>query len=76
MRKFTLISCWVFCILINQGIAQNEARIWYFGNGLGLDFSSATPSLLTNGSTATSLGCAGVCSSSGSLLFYTDGVTV
>lgn len=73
-RKFVFSLVLLFSVLFCA--AQNEARIWYFGNGLGLDFSSPTPSLLTNGSITTSVGCSAICSSSGTLLFYTDGVTI
>lgn len=76
MKKRKFVFSIVFFFFVLFCTAQNEARIWYFGNGLGLDFSTPTPSLLTNGSIATSVGCSAICSSSGTLLFYTDGVTV
>lgn len=56
--------------------AQNEARFWYFGTKAGLDFSTAPPTVLTTGSVSTGEGSAVMSDSNGSLLFYTDGVTV
>src|SRR5438093_166854 len=49
---------------------------WYFGAYAGLNFSSGTPATLTNGALYTTEGCATISDSTGSLLFYTDGVTV
>lgn len=56
--------------------AQGEANIWYFGNKAGLDFSSGSPVALTNGELVTEEGCATLSTSTGQLLFYTDGSTI
>lgn len=56
--------------------AQQEHNIWYFGNNAGLDFSTGSPTVLMDGSLATWEGCASVCSGTGELLFYTDGMSV
>ncbi len=56
--------------------AQNEAAIWYFGGNAGLDFNSGTPTVLTDGALFTPEGCATISDPNGSLLFYTDGITV
>ena len=58
------------------GFSQGEANIWYFGQNAGLDFNSGSPVALTNGQLGTYEGCATISSSSGELLFYTDGITV
>ena len=29
--------------------AQNQGNIWYFGEGVGLDFNSGSPEVLTDG---------------------------
>lgn len=66
-----------FLIVITQfGFSQNETNIWYFGQNAGLDFNSGSPVALLDGQLSTSEGCATIADSSGSLLFYTDGITV
>ncbi|WP_396636867.1 T9SS type B sorting domain-containing protein [Maribacter sp. R77961] len=69
----------LFVILFSTSIftqAQKEAAIWYFGENAGLDFNSGTPVALTDGQLNTHEGCATISDSNGSLLFYTDGITV
>lgn len=56
--------------------AQQSSNFWYFGENAGLDFNSGSPVAVTNGQVSTSEGCASVSDASGSLLFYTDGITV
>jgi hypothetical protein len=62
--------------------AQKQGNVWYFGDKVGLDFSSGTPAILTNGQTYLvdnpphSEGTAVICDSAGTLLFYTNGVKV
>jgi len=63
-------------LFVTKTHAQNEANIWYFGDGAGLDFNSGSPVALTNGQLFTQEGCATISDSSGQLLFYTDGSTV
>jgi len=55
------------CLLAQQG------EIWYFGAKAGLDFSSGSPALLTDGAIETFEGCAVYSDSLGNLLFYTNG---
>ncbi|MBA2422274.1 MAG: T9SS type A sorting domain-containing protein [Chitinophagales bacterium] len=62
--------------LINISFAQNETNIWYFGYGAGVDFNSGTPEGINGGNTFTIEGTASICDTAGSLLFYTDGITV
>lgn len=59
-----------------QTAAQNEAMNWCFGTNAGLSFTSSPPTSFTNSSMNTLEGCASVSSSTGSLLFYTDGITI
>jgi hypothetical protein len=68
----------VFLIFFLCGslFAQNEAAIWYFGQNAGLDFNSGAPVALTDGALVTQEGCATISDATGSLLFYTDGITV
>lgn len=64
-------------ILFYQNVwSQGEANIWYFGTNAGLDFNTTPPTPLTNGVLATSEGCTSVADKNGSLVFYTDGITV
>ena len=57
--------------------AQKEKNIWYFANGLGLDFNTLPPTLLTDGMITQIEGGAAVADrATGGLLFYTDGRTV
>ena len=73
-KKLFVFSIIVFPLFLS---AQKEFNIWYFGDHAGLDFSSGNPVALTNGQLSTVEGCATVSDkNSGTLLFYTDGVTV
>jgi gliding motility-associated-like protein len=71
--QFVIILLFTFQSAVN---AQLESNIWYFGANAGITFSTNPPSALTNGALYTGEGCATICSSSGNLQFYTDGVTV
>lgn len=76
-RIFNIIICWTFLTFYhNRALAQGEGNIWYFGNNAGLDFNTSPPTPLLNGQMNTSEGCATICDASGSLLFYTDGISV
>src|SRR6185436_11373003 len=72
MKKIPVLF---FCLLSTFCFAQKESWHWFFGYSDGLDFSSGT-AVLDTGSLNTAEGCAAVSDSSGSLLFYTDGLTV
>ena len=50
--------------------------VMYFGDEAGLDFSSGTPVALTNSSMVAAEACSTISDSLGSLLFYTDGMTI
>lgn len=57
---------------------QNQANVWYFGNGVGLDFNSpCQPTVLTEGKIDGYEGCATIADkTTGQLLFYTNSDTV
>ncbi|MBL7931570.1 MAG: hypothetical protein JNL60_06705, partial [Bacteroidia bacterium] len=55
--------------------AQNQCAQWYFGQNGGLNFLTNPPTSQT-GSLITQEGCASVANAAGSLLFYTDGITI
>lgn len=56
--------------------SQKESNIWYFGAHAGVDFSSGSPTALTDGQINTQEGCSVISDQNGQLLFYTDGVNV
>lgn len=66
----------LFSTLTFAQFNNKETNIWYFGNNAGLDFNTSPPTILTNGALSTIEGCATVCDANGTLLFYTDGITV
>lgn len=76
MKKFTFTFSLLFSSLFI--FAQQQTDKWYFGNGVGLDFGTGTPSVIASGmgGYAPSEGCSVMSDASGNLLFYTDGVTV
>jgi len=82
MKKITLFKYLLSAILLfgflPNMFAQEQNANWYFGNQAGINFNDGTaPStLLTNGAMNAPEGCASVSDDVGSLLFYTDGVTV
>jgi len=49
---------------------------WYFGNGVGLDFSSGVPVADTNCAMTVQQGNSTISDQDGNLLFYTDGRTM
>ena len=66
-------------LLLGSGrlYSQAEYTTWYFGDSIGLDFSSGSPVRLYNGGMHSFEGCAVMCDrQTGRVLFYTDGMTV
>jgi len=71
------VLLFLFLLLVPSLLyAQHEADNWYFGIDAGVNFSTGSPVVLTDGQTATVEGTAVMSTSAGDLLFYTDGVTV
>ncbi|MBP9883462.1 MAG: T9SS type A sorting domain-containing protein [Chitinophagales bacterium] len=77
-NSYILVSCFLLLLLIEckQTFAQHEYDVWYFGDFAGVDFTSGTPVVLTNGQVSTLEGSSSIADASGSLLFYTDGEEV
>jgi PKD repeat protein len=72
-----LVLTGVLALAPDAARAQFENHTWYFGEGLGLDFSTAPPTVLRDGRTSSYEGSASVSDpNTGKILFYTDGVTV
>jgi hypothetical protein len=75
-RGFSALSALLMFLTSIQLNSQKQTYHWYFGLNAGLDFTSGTPSVLTNGALNTTEGCSTISDSLGNLLFYTDGVSV
>ena len=74
MKRFILlIVSLVIALTIN---AQKEANNWYFGDYAGMNFGFGLPIAVTNGQLTTWEGCSSISTSTGALLFYTDGSLV
>lgn len=54
-NSYILVSCFLLLLLIEckQTFAQHEYDVWYFGDFAGVDFTSGTPVVLTNGQVST-----------------------
>ncbi len=78
MNRFLLQFLFVLFILSSKLSAQynlNENKVWAFGSGCGIDFTSGTPVPIRT-SMESSEACATVSDANGHLLFYTSGDTV
>ncbi len=79
MKRLTILFLTIFSVTT---YGQKQANIWYFGNHAGLDFNNNPPTPLLNGQTDFPLpnqwneGSSSVSDSSGSLLFYTNGMKI
>jgi large repetitive protein len=76
VKYFTLLI-----LLSFNCLAQKQGNVWYFGYQAGLDFNSGAPTPLLNGQTYTAdgtaiEGTAIISDSTGSLLFYTNGMKI
>lgn len=56
-----------------QACDGQQGRLWYFGSGAGLDFSTEPPTVLNNGQTFSREASAVISDALGNLLFYSDG---
>jgi hypothetical protein len=70
----------LLCVLLlwaRRAAAQHQYDRWYFGPGLGVDFSTGVPVVANNGAQRTGEGSASISDpATGALLFYTEGLTV
>lgn len=80
MKRPLLIFILLSCILAGFGQSSNEANMWVFGRRAGLNFNFPTgpqPNMeVADDFIYAQEGCASIASSSGELLFYTDGQTI
>jgi gliding motility-associated-like protein len=72
-KKRTLTHVFIIALVLPLFLSAQQGNIWYFGDKAGLDFSSGSPVILTNGALQSFEGCASYCDPSGNLLFYTNG---
>jgi len=68
-----LILCSLNSIFV---FAQKDFNIWCFGRQAGLDFNSGAPVAVSGVMMSTQEGNSSIADTNGSLLFYTDGVSV
>lgn len=73
MKKFVYLFCLTICA---TAFGQKQGNIWFFGDSAGVNFNSGSPTALLNGQTNALEGTSVISDSSGSLLFYSDGMTV
>lgn len=67
----------ILIFISNLSFSQSPAGVWYFGNEAGINFNLGTnPVVLLDSKMKTFEGCATLCNDFGTLLFYTDGITV
>ena len=74
--KITSAFLYFFLLSIQVSGQGSPFSAWYFGKFAAIDFSGPTPVALTNSAMNQHEGCASIADQSGSLLFYTDGVSV
>ncbi len=74
--KNTLLSLTTLLLISVQCFAQNESKNWYFGNNAGIDFNTTPPTALMNNAGTASDYMSAISDANGSLLFYTNGVTI
>ncbi|MEM1000356.1 MAG: T9SS type A sorting domain-containing protein [Bacteroidota bacterium] len=80
LRFFPRLSALMLFLVLTVAPVHSQTRaheVWYFGNLAGLDFSGGNPVAVTNSAMNMFEGCSSVSDSlTGSLLFYSDGITV
>lgn len=72
-RAFTALSVSLIFPVLLSAQTPKKANTWYFGDKAGLDFSSGTPTALTNGALQSFEGSAVSSDINGNLLFYSNG---
>lgn len=63
-------------LLCASAFASKQTNVWYFGANAGLDFKTNPPTPIGNSAMNTTEGCASVSDKNGTLLFYTNGISV
>jgi len=68
MTLFKKHILFVFVLFCFNSQSQNETNNWYFGANAGLNFSTITPTILTNGMLITAEGCSSISDAFGAFL--------
>ena len=78
MPKLSFGYLFIFFFIIHHLYieAQSETNNWFFGIYAGINFSSGEPEVLSSGQIDSWEGVTAISSSTGDLLFYTDGINV
>jgi len=69
-------GCFLLVLLVVAQLQAQEGNTWIFGNNAGLDFNGPAPVPILGSNMQTIEGCASIANSTGSLLFYTNGIEV
>jgi len=75
-NKYGFLLTFLFNLSFQLLMSQGETTYWYFGDCAGISFANGDPIVLTDGALSTWEGCSSISTTSGSLCFYTDGITV
>ncbi len=74
MIKFFFTYC--LLLFFFNASAQKEASVWFFGQGVGLNFNQSPPLALYGWGSTAQEGCAIYNDGSGKTLFYTNGISI
>jgi hypothetical protein len=74
--KKTTSSILLLLLLCSCVSAQMEYHNWFFGDHTGLDFTSGSPTVISNTGMYAPEGCSSISSANGTPLFYSNGVDV
>ena len=77
MKSIKHLLLFTIMVMSQHAFAQKQNNQWRFGNSGGIDFNTIPPSNVSGAAITTSEGSASVADrTTGSLLFYTNGITV
>lgn len=70
------LASFLLLLFVFRSVNAQQANIWYFGYGAGIDFNGGIPVPIGASQMSTNEGCASICDNNGNLVFYTDGVYI
>jgi len=76
LKRFEISITFILLLNLFVKAQSNYAKNWQFGANIGLVFNGGVPSYTAGTALTNSLGCSAISDLTGSLLFYTDGVTI
>jgi gliding motility-associated-like protein len=71
-----LVLTTILLSLCHHFATAQKNNVWYFGNKAGISFTGGVVTTLNNGALTSDEGVASICDNNGTILFYTNGVTV